>query len=395
MGHSTKVILVFCLGLIGWAEAQPQSILNLSVIPPETFSADDTIHVVGTFNQWALQGDNAKPMRRAKGKLVVDIPISEQPLLFNLVKNQSWSHLAATITGKSTCGFILSASQGNSKLELEVAAWMAEPVKSKAKNTLTGNIKHLLDFDMPQLGRKGDVQVYLPPDYTNDTNTRYPVLYMLDGQNVFDERTSYSNEWRVDEHLQALILQKQLPGLIVVAVPNGPRRWSEYIPWDFINTQGQVQKGQGELTLKFIKHRLKPYIDRHFNTLNQAEFTGLAGSSLGGLMAIYTAMVHGDSFGFVGAFSPSLGVKDTLGNNLLLTALAQYPKRLNTRIYLDMGKVEYGGYQQVEQLYHLLVQKSVSPPQLKLVKDDLGRHCETDWSKRFPQAIAWMLPQEN
>ena len=201
----------------------------------------------------------------------------------------------------------------------------------------------------------------------------------------------YSNEWRVDEHLQRMIPQQQLPAVIVVAIGNSPRRWFEYNPWDFVDNQGVLQHGEGEQSFKFIKQTLKPYIDQHFNTRKDPASTGFAGSSLGGLMAIYAAMAHSDTFGYVAAFSPSLGVENKMGDNVLFTALEQYSKPVKGRIYLDMGRVEYGSYRPVEKLYQLLREKGAAAQNLQLVKDDLGRHCEKDWSKRFPAAMQWLM----
>ena len=187
-----RLVGAMTLGLLWGAVsfAETQRMLKLIVTPPADFSTEDQIHVVGTFNQWDLTGDKAKPMHWQDGQLVADIPLNGQVQLFNLVKNQNWSHLAATASGKSTCGVLLPADEKRTTLELELQAWMGEPAKLKATKTTTGNIQLLADFAMPQLGRKTDIQVYLPPGYSEDLPQAYPVLYMLDGQNVFDESTA-------------------------------------------------------------------------------------------------------------------------------------------------------------------------------------------------------------
>ncbi len=242
------------------------------------------------------------------------------------------------------------------------------------------------------MNRTADIAIYLPPSYKDNQQQKYPVLYMLDGQNVFDEATSYSDEWRVDESLQELISQGTLRELIVVAIANGPRRWNEYNPWDYKSWDKPVKEiGEGKKTIAFIKETLKPYIDSHYQTQTQNTSTGFAGSSLGGLMALYAAMEHYDVFGFVAAFSPSLAVENMAGNNVLFEALKHQTQLDNTKIYIDMGEVEYGSYEPVDQLYQLLLKSGAPDENIKLVKDDLGRHCELDWSTRFPDAISWLL----
>lgn len=217
---------------------------------------------------------------------------------------------------------------------------------------------------------------------------------MLDGQNIYDDATAYSDEWRVDESLESLISTGKLNELIVVGIANGPRRWQEYNPWNYKSWDKKTEEvGEGDKTIAFIKDSLKPFIDKNYRTKVENTSTGLAGSSLGGLMALYGAMEHSDVFGFIAAFSPSLAVENMAGNNVLFEALKNKNKMGSVKIYLDMGKVEYGTFKEVEFLQQLLLESSVTEKNLKLVTDDLGRHCELDWSKRFPGAVTWLFTE--
>ena len=175
-------------------------------------------------------------------------------------------------------------------------------------------------FFMPQLGRHRRVWLYLPTDYARQPRRRYPVLYLHDGQNVFDAATAYAGEWGVDETLNRLRASGQDPtGCIVVAVDNGGRyRGDEYIPW--ANPRLKIG-GQGAAYVDFLTFTLKPYIDQHYRTRPDAAHTGIAGSSLGGLISVYAALRYPAVFGCVGAFSPAFWVC----NDSLRAYVRQHP----------------------------------------------------------------------
>lgn len=390
MKRSTAFGILLLLLVACKSEKGTENWLTLIVTPPESFNPNDDVHVIGPFNEWALNGP---PLNYENGKLRATVPLISDKLFFTFVKNKDYSHFPASKTGKSLCTFFYQKSEhDNSELALTIPGWTGEDPIDSAKHTLTGNIKELADFDMPQLSRKGDIMVYLPPSYYTDSTKSYPVLYMLDGQNVFDAYTAYSNEWEVDETVERLIKKKVLPELIVVAIPNGPRRWNEYIPVDFKNRNAKMDTGEGDKTMQFITETLKPFIDKNYHTNPSRASTGIVGSSLGGLMAIYAVLEYADIFSFAGAFSPSLSFLDKDDKVILLEAVRQRQLVADTKIYMDMGEIEYtDGYEPVELLQKLLLERGVEASNLKLVKDDLGRHCELDWAKRFETAIQWLL----
>lgn len=107
-------------------------------------------------------------------------------------------------------------------------------------------------------------------------------------------------------------------------------------------------------------------------------------------MAIYAALKHSDTFGFTAAFSPALAIENMDGINVLFEAIKQQQTIGNSKIYFDIGQMEYGNYEQIEQLNSLLLKQGFKPENLKMVKDDAGRHCEVDWSRRFPAAMEWL-----
>lgn len=368
--------------------------LSIIVTPPSNYNIKDTVHLVGNFNNWALSGSEAYLLNYVEGKLVTTIPDNHKNLFFGFVRNSDWQSIPSQKTGNALCIFLHQNNAEVNQIKVDIPAWKDEVNSEVALQTIVGDIKHFKDFNMPELSRTGDIWIYLPPLYEENEKKKYPVLYMLDGQNVFDKSTSYSDEWRVDESLESLISQGGLSEMIVVAIANGPRRWQEYNPWNYKSWDKKVEEvGEGDKTIAFIKNSLKPIIDKNYRTKVDNTSTGLAGSSLGGLMALYGAMEYSDVFGFIAAFSPSLAVENMSGNNVLFEALKNQKKMNSVKIYVDMGKVEYGTYKKVEFLQQLLFESGVSEKNLKLVKDNLGRHCELDWSRRFPDAVTWLFTE--
>src|SRR5438874_6869884 len=170
------------------------------------------------------------------------------------------------------------------------------------KHTLSGNIKRHRKFPSEVLGNQRDVLVYLPPGYRRSLRRRYPVLYLQDGQNVFDAATSFAGvEWGVDETAERLIRAKIIEPLIIVAVENmGEDRVHEYTPTPgVIEAKGRRKKrsrGLARLYGRFLMEELKPFIDRNYRTRRGPTFTGLGGSSLGGLVTLAIGILYPQKF---------------------------------------------------------------------------------------------------
>ena len=180
------------------------------------------------------------------------------------------------------------------------------------KHTITGNVKRHRSFPSKILGNQRDILVYLPRGYGRLSRRCYPVLYLQDGQNVFDAATSFSGvEWGVDETAERLSKENLIEPLIVVAVANtGEQRIDEYTP-----TRGMIDakakrkrrsKGLARKYARFLIDELKPYIDRKYRTKTDAAFTGLGGSSLGGLVTLSIGIFYPQVFGRLMVMSPSI-----------------------------------------------------------------------------------------
>jgi predicted alpha/beta superfamily hydrolase len=203
--------------------------------------------------------------------------------------------------------------------------------------TLSGNIRVHEDFYSEILDNHRRILVYLPPGYKPRGKKRYPVLYVNDGQNVFDAETAFNGiDWGIDETLEYLIYEGEIREIIVVAVYNTPDRTEEYtyIPDDEEEEGGG---GNADAYAAFLINELKPFIDSHYKTLSDAENTGIMGSSYGGLCALYLGWTYPEVFSIVAAISPSLW----WANRDLISRIANDDKPFGpSKIWLDMGTME-------------------------------------------------------
>lgn len=274
------------------------------------------------------------------------------------------------------------AIQLDTVVHLTVGAWAdAKPQRSKtAVNTTTPQV-HIMDtaFYIPQLNRYRRVWIYLPKGY-EASRRRYPVLYMHDGQNVFDAATSYSGEWGVDEFLDSL--KTNCSDAIVVAVDNGAdKRMQEYNPWEFMN----FGKGEGDLYVDFLVKTLKPYIDNNYRTLKNKKNTSVAGSSMGGLISLYAVLKYPKVFGSAGVFSPAFWTASGIDS----TVEAQIG-RVNSRLFFYAGGDE--GETMLPDMYRIEQKvKSRSKAPVKEIVDMEAKHNEAAWRKYFPEFYKWVF----
>jgi predicted alpha/beta superfamily hydrolase len=261
------------------------------------------------------------------------------------------------------------------------------------KHTLTGNIKRHRAFPSRILGNRRDVLVYLPRGYRRLSRRRYPVLYLHDGQNVFDAATSFSGvEWGVDETAERLIKENLIEPLIVVAVANmGEERVHEYAPTrGVIDAKAKRKKRSKGLARKyghFLMDELKPFIDRKYRTNPGAEFTGLGGSSLGGLATLAIGVLYPQIFGRLMVMSPSIWWDD-FAIYRLVDSIEQKPP---LKIWLDTGTAEPGWEQARELLNRFLEKGWKLHKDLQYMEAQGGGHSEAAWAARVEPALQFLF----
>lgn len=232
--------------------------------------------------------------------------------------------------------------------------------------------------------------VYLPRGYSS-SEERYPVLYMFDGHNVFfDSHATYGKSWGMKEYLE----RSRLP-IILAAVecnPEGNRRLNEYTPWSFERREVGFIEAQGKITMDWFTKTLKPAIDAEYRTLPDRGHTFIAGSSMGGLMAIYAAVEYNSVFSRAAALSPSLWVDPRRMKEMITS----HPLENPTRVYIDMGRAEAGRY--VSALTGIfetakLLTRAGADAAARVVPGAL--HSEAYWEKRIPVFFEFLLYGEN
>jgi predicted alpha/beta superfamily hydrolase len=244
-----------------------------------------------------------------------------------------------------------------------------------------------------ELEREKRIFIYLPKSY-DLTDKVYPVLYMHDGQNLFDDRTAYmQRSWRL---LDIYEEQPSLPEVIIVGIESDSiKRADELIPFKFTYRSGETAGGNANDYLDFIVNKVKPYLDDRFRTNKSADYTGIMGSSFGGVNSIYAALAYGEYFTRFGCISNALlfGEFFTKMKEMIPNLSLDKVKKL----YMDVGTKETENIEFNEayvdtnkELYQILKQKmDDSTLRFEIIKDAV--HHETSWEKRFPEIIKYMF----
>jgi len=246
------------------------------------------------------------------------------------------------------------------------------------------------------------LRVWLPGNYFSPHNAqrKYPVLYLQDGQNLFDEVTSNAGEWHVDETVDHLVGSFKIPPMIVVGIDNaGDKRAYEYLayPDPHKDSYGQPDQPEthGKEYAKFVITEVMPFIEKRYRVGTGAANTGIGGSSYGGVASLYTVLQYPGVFGHVLIESPVLGV----GNGQLMKD-AEQAKQFPQKVFLAMGTnetkdVAYNAQlvKSTEELETILRKKGLGPSRLKVVVEEGAVHNEAAWSRRLPDALLFLYGQ--
>jgi predicted alpha/beta superfamily hydrolase len=259
-----------------------------------------------------------------------------------------------------------------------------EPNASKSLSTAAPNVLILpFAFVLDGLDRQRTIRVYLPPNYDRSSDS-YSVVYMQDGQNLFDDSTAYAGEWGVDETLNELSQQQGL-NIIVVGIDNGgEKRMNEYSPWE----NKRFGAAEGEQYMDFVVEVVKPYIDTNYRTLSDVQHTAIIGSSMGGLIAHYALHAYPNVFGKAAIFSPSYWYSPEV-----FVYTNTHKAALDAKIYVMFGDKEGDGMiVDTGRMEHQLREQG-HPRQNMLFKRVVGgEHNESLWRSEFSAAIRWLFP---
>ena len=243
-----------------------------------------------------------------------------------------------------------------------------------------------------------NLRVWLPANYFAPVNRakRYPVLYMQDGQNLFDNATAQFTEWKFDESVQFLTGSMRIHPMIVVGIDSTPRRANEYLPYPDANNpelgKFESQDVQGKKYGDFVVGEVMPLIEKKYRVLTGAHNTGLGGAGYGGSVALYTVLVRPGVFGKLLVESPALRI----GNGQLLKdaeKATQFPEKMYLAVGTSDGiddKASVDNVEAVQQLDKILRAKGLGVMKLDVVIDVGAKANEIAWSKRLQNALLFL-----
>lgn len=361
-----------------------QVTLKITGIPSNT-PPNATLYFVGSANNWSLADANYALKPDGLGNFKVTIPKGTGTVSYKFNRG-SW----ATVEGNATGSFLTNRSftftNSPQTINLTILSW--EDLGSGSKSTAASNVQILNNsFEIPQLNRTRKIWLYLPPDYLTSTKT-YPVLYMQDGQNLFDSNTSFSGEWQVDETLNSLF-EKGDYGAIVVGIDNGGgERLNEYSPWVNLDYGG----GDGDAYMDFMANTLKPYIDENYRTRPEPSMNALIGSSMGAIISTYGACEYPNAFQKVGSFSPAYWFALSNFNNYIN---ANNLALQNHRMYFVAGTNEsLTMVSNVNSVRDNLIKNNLMKESAFSKFDTYGTHSESYWKGEFAAAYKWLFQNE-
>ncbi len=238
-------------------------------------------------------------------------------------------------------------------------------------------------FTIPGLNRQRTVRLYLPPSYATSGDKRYPVIYMHDAQNLFDDATSYAGEWGVDESMNELARTRGFEAIVVGIDHGNEHRISELAPWP----NPKHGAAEGPQYMAFVVDVVKPWIDAHYRTQPGRESTAIIGSSMGGLVSHYALLRYPQVFSKAGIFSPSYWFSQKVYDE---TLAHPWPNGTRTWFYIG-GKEGDESVPDVDRMMGVLSTQNKPPQDVALHIEPQAEHNERAWRAEFPRAVAWLF----
>lgn len=339
------------------------------------------VYISGNFNNWHTQDTHFEMEKIGNGLYRYKFPtdfIYPDELLYKFTKGD-WSEVEIDRLGNRTENRSCKQHQGIRKEHVE--KWRKNWLPFKPN--FLPQVKLISEeFEIPQLNKTRRVWALLPHDYDN-SQERYPVMYLQDAQNLFNENAKYGN-WEIDKKL-AVMSEYKIGKIIIIAVEHAEQdRIKEYNVGKTV-----LGVGQGKKYIRFITDTLKPFVDKTFRTLPERESTGIGGSSMGGLVSIFSGLMYPEVYGKLMIFSPSLWVIPKMD-----FTNPDYEEPSDTKIYLYAGGEESATMiDHVKRFKKKMIENEFvsSKMKIKLSINMQGKHNETYWSDEFPKAIEWLF----
>ncbi|PHN07448.1 hypothetical protein CRP01_06940 [Flavilitoribacter nigricans DSM 23189 = NBRC 102662] len=340
---------------------------------------DHAIYLAGNFNDWHIHDERFQLTRTAPGHFELCIPLEELPPVLEYKYHRgSWDEVELDQYGNEVSNRMVTTEEGHRR-DI-VVRWKTSgrtyPLEFLPRIQVISDA-----FEIPQLIKTRRIAALLPYDY-DTSDKRYPVLYLQDGQNLFDDYAPFGS-WGVDKKL-AIMAERGTHELIIIAIDHAEdERIEEFTP----SYRTRLGVGQGKKYVSFLADTLKPYVDSHFRTLPERENTGIGGSSMGGLISIYAGLMYPNIYSKLMIFSPSLWVAPNIHFHAI-----QFQDVLRTKVYLYGGGAEGANViPNIQKLKAALEKQGQDQRmQFELAIDPNGEHNEKRWGEEFPRAIEWL-----
>ena len=361
-----------------------QSVWVPLVAVPE-FTPEGPIHVSGNqavLGNWDGVGLTLWPAIEGRHAAMVALP-SGTAIEYKVTRG-SWDTVEKGVGGVEIPNRTATLNGPIQRTTLAVDTW-----RDATGPPISGpRLVHVPSFASSFLTPRRDLWVYLPPGYDSSPERRYPVLYMHDGQNLFDgSLAAFGVAWEVDEAADAGILAGQIEPLIIVGIESTSDRMSEYTPV----VDSEYGGGNASNYGRFLVEELKPYIDAQYRTRTGPDDTGLAGSSLGGLVSLYLGLEHPDVFRRLGVVSPSVWWAD----KDIIDRVTAIEAKLPLFVWLDIGTAEGSGTAvgNTRELRDALVDEGWGLEVDLIYREYNGaQHNEASWAERFPEILRALFP---
>lgn len=300
-----------------------QNTIKIQVSKKDSLSAiDEPLYIAGSFNQWEPSNPKYQLKKDAAGTWSIKLTSPKNDILEFKFTRGSWDKVESQPDGADVPNHAIKV-QGDTAVKYIIQSWKDEHVEKPRLHTATSQVQ-IIDtaFYLKALGVHRRVWLYLPKDYAV-SRKRYPVLYMQDGQNVFDAYTASFGEWAADEVLDSVASQTGKSCIIVAIDHGGVSRMTDYNPYN----NPRFGKGAGKLYVQSLVQSVKPFIDTTYRTLPDAANTWIAGSSMGGLITLWAVMQYPKIFGGAGVLSPALWIAPQIKKDAS-TLLKRYKGKL-------------------------------------------------------------------
>lgn len=368
-----RLIILFILPLSLYAKS-----VELIVNVPFNTGDKEQVYLTGAIPglcNWEVKCQKLEKIFKRSFRIVLEVDKKVTDFDFKITKG-SWDAQATTSSGRIYPNQTLELKEDTTQIVLNIANW-----SDQKAHGVTGKLITLKSFKASPLKGTKTVWVWLPPSYDTQPKKSYPVLYMHDGQNVFDPSTSgFGNEWSVDEVMTSLIKKKKVREAIVVASSSSPNNRNGEYTYD----------RDGKTYAEFIIKNLKKYVDRNYRTLKKRSDTFIMGSSMGGLISFTTLWKHSEIFSRAAAVSlPPFAHNDTLFKWLKKQPLPKLP----TKLYVDHGT--YGQdkryLEHVLRFLNVLDKKGYNKKNINYHVAPYANHTELDWARRVEKPLLYLL----